>query len=296
MADLLRVKVTADGWWDPDGQSWSPPEAWVGVLGAAAHDRRAALLSVAARARDLALAVVLIDAGPLPADIVLDQVAIMPPSARPRGLLLGDLWQEAAAARCTTLTGAAADLGLADAVRIDDDQGWQGHHLVAGAVEAFLAQIWTESAGPLPRTVILGDSATAVVAALTAAKRGATTVTLVVADALRHDELNTRLAAAVNWPPTVTWQVSDGSDLEAAAAGLWVRATARDLPDALWLPDAAGTDACVLIDLVGNTSTAPLGFAHPGATGVQVMAAGLAAAWYLGPPIPWDAIAAASSA
>ncbi len=289
MPELATVTISTDGYLRGD-QPWTPPAPCVCALEIDTRDRRAFLLDVAARARDESLAVVHLDPTDLDRETVLARLDGLPPELRPRGLLLGEAWQEIVAARCATLTGAALDLGLVDAVRIDDADGWQGHHLVAGAVEAFLAQVWPDSVGPLPRAVILGGGATAMTAALIAARRGAADVTLVVDDPQRRDDLAARAATAVNWPASTTWQVTGRYEFDSPPAGLWVRATDRDIPDAAWLPDAAGDEPCAVIDLAGATKTAPLGSVHPDAGGVQVMAAGLAAAWYLGPPVPWDAL------
>jgi len=289
MPDAPLVTIGAEGW-RCEGARWQPEHPWVGALDLAPEDRRARLLKVAAEARELPLEVVRVEAPAADPAAALAVIATASTTHGPRGLLLGEAWQEAAAARCGSLTGAAADLGLADALRTDDPENWLGHHLEAGALEAFLAQTWSRTAGAPPRAIVLGGRATAQMAALVAALREVPEIVLVVPEPQLREEVTARLGETVNWPPGTSWQVSAEVPFGTAPRGLWLRATSDAVADAVWLPDAAGEEPCVLVDLRGDRGQAPLGFAHPETGGIQVMASGLAAAWYLGPPIPWDAL------
>ena len=261
---------------------------WVGVLGRR-HRRTAGLLHTAAGSRQAGLDVVVLDVGDAAPHEAVTMLADLPAGRRPLGLLLDDAWQEAAAHRCDTLTGGAEALGLADAVRIGPDGSWQGHHLLAGAMEAALAGTWPAAAGAPPRAVIAGAGATAVAAALAAVRRGVTAIEFVVTDA------SAWLVAALeeareSWLADVAWRltvVDDGFQPADAEAGrVWIDAAGDQATDPRWLPDAAGSAPCLLLSLDEAAARAPLGFLHVEATTPLVMAAGLAVAWYLGPPIP----------
>ena len=291
MADPSAIVVTADGC-EQAGRPWRSAGHWLGILPSVAGDRRAKLLAAAVRAREADLSLAPLDPGILEAEQCLEVLANLAQPDRPGGLLVGESWQETVAARCDTLTGAAADLGLADTVRIVGDGRWQGHHLLAGAVEAYLAQI-PAGEPPVARAVVLGDGLAALAVAMAAARRGLSAIQLVVPDPAVREKLAGHLDSATGWPASVAIQLSECRDPDLEPAGFWLRATTEEIPDEIWLPDTAGRDPCLLLDVIGATTAPPLGFTHLDTGSVQVIAAGLAAAWYLGPPIPWDDLRAA---
>jgi len=291
MADPGPIVVTTSGC-EQAGRPWRHAGPWVGVLPTVAGDRREDLLAVAAHAREADLTVAPLDPGVLDIDQCLDNLANLAQSDRPVGLLVGESWQEAVAGRCDSLTGAAVDLGLADGVRVVSDGRWQGHHLLAGAVEAYLAQIPTGEASAT-RAVVLGDGVATLAVAMAAARRGVSSIQLVVPDLAAREKLSGNLEAISGWPESSVIQLNECWDPDLGPAGFWLRATATEVPNEVWLPDAASHDSCLLLDVIGETAELPLGFTHLDTGSVQVIAAGLAAAWYLGPPIPWDDLRAA---
>ena len=291
MADPGPIVLTSNGC-EQAGRLWRPAGPWIGVLPSVAGDRRAALLAAAVRVREADLFLMPLDPGILEAEQCLEILAGLSQPERPDGLLVGESWQETVAGRCDTLTGAAADLGLVDAVRIVGDGRWQGHHLLAGAVEAYLAQIPAVEP-PVARAVVLGDGMGALAVVMAAVRRGVSAIQLVAPDPAVREKLAGHLDAASGWPASVVIQLSECRDQDQEPAGFWLRATAAAISDEVWLPDTAGRDPCLLLDVIGATTVPPLGFTHLDAGSVQVIAAGLATAWYLGPPIPWDDLRAA---
>jgi hypothetical protein len=267
---------------------------WVGVIGRR-HRRTAGMLHAAANRRGAGLDIVVLDVGDATPQETVTMLADLPAERRPLGLLLDDRWQEAAAGRCDTLTGGAEALGLADAVRIGADGSWQGHHLLAGAAEAALAGTWPAGAAAPGHAVIAGSGATALAAALAAVRRGVTSIGFVATAA---DDLVAALEEArESWLADVAWRVAavDGDPgLEfPEQGGVWVEASDGPVAAGRWLPDAAGRAPCLLLSLVDAGAPPPLGFLHVDASTPLVMAAGLAVAWYLGPPVPWDLLRAA---
>ena len=290
MTDRRTLTLGADGI-ESDGEHWQAPGPWLGLALGHDLDSWRALLAAAAADKDAALALPrLVNATPSHGD-ALEMLAKLPPGDRPLGLLVSSDWQEPAAALCSELSGGALDLGLADAIRVDADGRWRGHHLLAGALEAVMAQSWPADADPASRASILGDGPDAAAAALAAVRRGATVVTIIASNDRARMWLTEWLAAGsdvlTSADITVTEVVLPVTPDE--APGLYVRVAGNPHPQDGWLPDAVGAEPSLLLDLA-YVDTPPLGFLTAPADLVRVIAAGLASAWYLGLPVPWDAL------
>jgi len=201
-----------------------------------------------------------------------------------------------AASLCDDLTPTARQVGAVNTVRVVEDK-WLGHNTDCGGIGAVISQAWTGESPPAVGHVLGGGgSARAAVMAL----RDRSVPLIRVRN--RSAEGRQRLAdwlggsglhlsrSRVEILPLADESGADPPDEPA----VWIACLPGEVDLAPLLPDSAGSQECLLVDLRYSgqlpSYPVPLGFQHVTGEPVLLLQGGLSFAWWFGPPVPWDAM------
>ncbi len=284
MADVLELGI--DGW-RLGGHAWQPEADFYAVLGdPIAHSLSPRMQGAALLEREL-------DHQYFPLQITAGQLRGLKNGQEGsllRGFNVTAPLKEAVAALCDGRTDQARDLGAVNTVRVEDGK-WLGHNTDSGGTLTVLSQAWPGDQAPQEAVVLgAGGSARAAVDALVRWEVPKITVqnrSVAGQDRMSHWLAGRKLQRGVKVEglPTVPPAVPTSSKV-------WVCCLAGGVKIREYLPEAAGKDPAMLLDLrYGDqrpTGNFPRGFMFSDGLPVLMMQGGLSFAWWFGPPVPWQ--------
>ncbi len=289
MADVLQWG--ADGWLR-DGLPWQPDEPFYAVMGnPIAHSLSPRMQNAGLKERELThhYLPLRINAGQL------RQLKNSPDGSFLAGFNVTAPLKEAVSTLCDGRTDQARDLGAVNTVRVENGK-WLGHNTDSGGCLTVLCQAWPIDEVP-DEAVVLGAGGSGR-AAVDALVRWEVPRIIVQNRSIAGRERMSRWLAARGLAQRVLVQeLPTSSPPVPTCKKVWVCCLAGEVNVGSFLPDAAGDEPALLLDLrYGNQRPAeeiPPRFKFSDGLPVLMMQGGLSFAWWFGPPVPWQAMRAA---
>lgn len=289
MKDVLELGPEG---WVRNGVPWEPDGPFYGVLGdPIEHSLSPAMHNAALAERELGVEYLAIR---LEREQI-DRLKNWPGCGGLAGFNVTAPLKEMFAEACDELTDPARSLGVVNTVKVQEGS-WRGHNTDSGGILSVLTEAWPGDGIPAQITVLgTGGSARAAVDALV--RWGAEQIVVQGHSTAGIDAFKEWLARNDGFENVLVESLPSEAPAVAAEPALWVCCLRGGVPSRPYLPDAAGQDAPLLLDLRYGTQLpdqpAPLGFQFADGLPVLLMQGVLSFAWWFGPPIPMARMRAA---
>jgi shikimate dehydrogenase len=282
MKDILELGLSG---WLRNGLPWEASRPFYGVLGdPIAHSLSPAMHNAALAEREL-------DHEYVPIRLEPEQVQRLHEWSDCGGLAGFNVTaplKEIVTGVCDDLTDPARTLGAVNTVKVENGT-WKGHNTDSGGILTVLTEAWTADKPALKATVLgTGGSARAAVDAL--ARWGAESITVQAHSAEGLERFENWVRAHGDYQQVTVESLPQDAVPAPDQPEVWLCCLKGSVDARAYLPDAAGTDPALLMDLRYGSQLpdgqAPLGFQFADGLPVLLMQGVLSFAWWFGPPIP----------
>lgn len=282
MTDILELGPSG---WLRNGRPWEATRPFYGVLGdPIEHSLSPTMQGAALRERQL-------DHEYLPVRLEPGQVGRLrdwPDCGGLAGFNVTAPLKEIVRGVCDELTDPARTLGAVNTVKIDAGR-WKGHNTDSGGILTVLTEAWADSE-PAAKAVVLGTGGSARAAVDALARWGAESVTVQAHSASGLEKFDDWLREHGDFDQVVVEALPSEPVPLPTDPTVWVCCLKGGVAARGYLPDAAGSDPALLMDLRYGSqlpaAEAPLGFRFTDGLPVLLMQGVLSFAWWFGPPIP----------
>lgn len=282
------VSLGADGWIREE-MVWTPDTPFYGVVGdPVGHSLSPVMQGAGLDARELEFEYLALEikAGRLRA------LKDGPHGKHLAGFNVTAPHKAAVAKLCDGRTDQARDLGVVNTVKVEDGK-WMGHNTDSGGILSVLSGAWGDETPPTEGVVLgAGGSGRAAVDAFL--RWGVPSVTVRNRSQGPLDEMAAWLASRDLVAGVTLERLAPGAVPVPSGPSAWICCLAGGVDAAPYLPDAAGSDQALLLDMRYGSQLPPkphpLGFDFVDGRPVLVMQGGLSFAWWFGAPVPWTAL------